>query len=195
MGSAAFVMKVYRDDGPNGRPGTLLDSVMVPGAQATPGDIVVPLSNPVTITSGGVYVLWDMQGEGVAIARDDAAPFSLRSYEVLGNTWAEYRDREATDFHLGLRLTRMDMAINEPVASRATLVPNPARDQVRIEGLPAGAYRLQVSDAAGRVVLDTRRTTAQGPVTVSVDGLPAGFYQVRLDGDGGRFHAALVVER
>ncbi|MGV3636782.1 MAG: T9SS type A sorting domain-containing protein, partial [Flavobacteriales bacterium] len=62
-----------------------------------------------TITDGGVYVLWYMNGPNVNIAEDIAPPFSLHTYEVLGGTWAEYRDREATDFHIGLQL------VQEPV--------------------------------------------------------------------------------
>ncbi|MEZ4805886.1 MAG: hypothetical protein R2815_00235 [Flavobacteriales bacterium] len=104
---ASFNMKVYADDGPDNGPGTLLDSVIVEGAQAGPGDKVIPLSAPLTITSGGVYVQWYMLGTDVVIAQDITAPFSLRTFEVLDGTWAEYRDRENIDFFLGLRLEQL----------------------------------------------------------------------------------------
>ena len=106
IGNSAFSMKVYRDDGPFGTAGTLLDSVYVPSAEATAGDHVIPLNEQLTISSGGVYVLWYMNGPNVNIAQDIVAPFSLRTYEVLGNTWAEYRDRENVDFHIGLQLAQ-----------------------------------------------------------------------------------------
>ncbi len=105
-GLSGFTMKVYADDGPNGTAGTLRDSVDVPAAMAVAGDLVIPLSTPMTITGGGVYVLWYMNGPNVNIAQDIVPPFSLQTYEVLGNTWAEYRDRENTDFHIGLRLVQ-----------------------------------------------------------------------------------------
>ena len=104
-GPSGFTMKVFDDDGPNGTPGTLLDSVFVAGAQAGPGDHVYPLSSPITLLSGGVYVQWYMQGPNVNIARDIVPPFSLNSYEVLANVWAEYRDRSIADFHLGVQVT------------------------------------------------------------------------------------------
>lgn len=106
-GNSAFSMKVYRDDGPSGTAGTLLDSVYVPAAEATAGDHVVPLNTQQTLYSGGVYVLWYMHGPNVSVAQDIVAPFSLRTYEVLGNVWAEYRDRENVDFHIGLRLAQL----------------------------------------------------------------------------------------
>lgn len=105
-GLSGFSMKVYADDGPNGTAGTLLDSVTVLPANVVVGDQVVPLSAPLTIVSGGVYVLWYMNGPNINVAQDIVAPFSLRTYEVLDNTWAEYRDRENVDFHIGLQLTQ-----------------------------------------------------------------------------------------
>ncbi len=105
-GGSGFSMKVYDDDGPNGTAGTLLDQVDVAPLDATTGDQVIPLSALLTIPSGGVYVLWYMNGPNVNIAQDIVAPFSLQTYEVLGDTWAEYRDRENVDFHIGLRLTQ-----------------------------------------------------------------------------------------
>lgn len=105
-GLSGFSMKVYADDGPNGTAGTLLDSVDVAPANVLLGEQVVPLSAPITIAAGGVYVLWYMNGPNINVAQDIVPPFSLRTYEVLGNTWAEYRDRENVDFHIGLRLTQ-----------------------------------------------------------------------------------------
>lgn len=105
-GLSGFSMKVYADNGPGGTAGTLLDSVNVTPDMVAIGDMEIPLSAPLTIASGGVYVLWYMNGPNVNIAEDIAPPFSLRTYEVLGNTWAEYRDRENTDFHIGLLLTQ-----------------------------------------------------------------------------------------
>lgn len=104
---AGYTMKVYDDDGPNGQPGTLLDSVYISPAQATTGDQVIPLSSPLSITSGGVYVQWYMLGANINIAVDANPPFSLRTYEVLDGVWAEYRDRTNQDFFLGLRLAQV----------------------------------------------------------------------------------------
>lgn len=106
-GAAAYTMKVYDDDGLGGLPGTLLDSVYIAPAQAVAGDQVIALSAPITITSGGVFVQWYMLGANINIAVDVTPPFSLQTWEVIDGVWAEYRDREAQDFFLGLRLSQV----------------------------------------------------------------------------------------
>jgi hypothetical protein len=107
LSGSSFTMKVYADDGPGNSPGTLLDSVLVSGTAAGPGDKVIPTSAPITITSGGVYVQWYMLGPDITIAEDVVPPFSNRTFEVLDGTWAPYRDAELSDFHLGLRLEQV----------------------------------------------------------------------------------------
>ncbi|MCO5273427.1 MAG: hypothetical protein M9900_00740 [Flavobacteriales bacterium] len=101
-----FAMMVYDDDGPGGAPGTLLDSSVIAYANGGPGDHVYTLPNAIQCLSGGYYVVWYMLGANVNIAVDIQAPFSLRCYEVLSGSWAEYRDRSNTDFHLGLRVAQ-----------------------------------------------------------------------------------------
>ncbi len=110
FGNAAYTMKVYDDDGPDGTHGTLLDSVFVPALQGQAGDHVHALTNPFILTEGSLWVEWYMQGQNVNIAQDIQGPFSLRAYEVLGGVWAEYRDQDIADFHLGLRVEQLPVA-------------------------------------------------------------------------------------
>lgn len=107
LGASAYALKVYDDDGPNGGPGTRIDSVYIAAGQAVAGDQVINLSSPLLINSGGVYVQWYMLGVDVVIAVDANPPFSLNTYEIIDGVWAEYRDREAQDFFLGLRLSQV----------------------------------------------------------------------------------------
>ncbi|MBK9759786.1 MAG: T9SS type A sorting domain-containing protein [Flavobacteriales bacterium] len=104
FGNVPFSMVVYDDDGVDGAPGTLLDSVFVDALDGQPGDHEYPLTSPLMLTDGGLYVLWYMNGINVNLAQDIQGPFSLRSYEVIQGAWADYRDREIADFHLGLRM-------------------------------------------------------------------------------------------
>lgn len=98
----AFYAKVFDDDGPNGTPGTLLDSVPVMGQNIIPYQLItVPLSSPVTINSGGVYIEWQMASTLVSIATDLTPPFSRQSYEVFSVYWSTYRDYQFTDFFIG----------------------------------------------------------------------------------------------
>lgn len=104
---SSYAMMLYDDDGPDGGPGTLLDSTVVTLANGGAGDHFYPLPTPVMSDSGGYYVVWYMLGPSVYIAKDVAGPFSLQCYEVLGGAWAEYRERTTTDFHLGLRIQQL----------------------------------------------------------------------------------------
>ena len=90
--------------GEDGGVGTLLDSVYVAPEDGQAGDHAYALAEPFMLDSGGLYVLWYMDGQNVNLAQDITGPFSLRSYEVVQGAWAEYRDREIADFHLGLRM-------------------------------------------------------------------------------------------
>ena len=291
-GAAGFTMRVYDDDAPGGLPGTLLDSVYMSPAQAVAGDLVIPLSAPLTITSGGVYVQWYMLGANVNIAQDITPPFSLQTYEVIDGVWAEYRDRTIQDFFIGLRLAQApvndvgctgffgladgqaigsqtavrawvrnfgnqpasafdvhyrfgqgsvvtqayngpvinpgqqqlftfstyyiptaddtddlcawtsmagdDLASNdtacvlvntyvgieEGILSQIRLVPVPADEVLRVEGLSTGLWELRIADAAGRVV---RSTSSQGgsPVLIGTTDLMAGAYTLLLRGESG----------
>lgn len=102
--NVGYLLRIYDDDGPGATHGTLLDSIVVPPASATIGDHVHPVTAPFFINDGAVYVEWFMLGDGINIAQDIQPPFSLHSFEVLAGTWADYRDRDIADFHLGLQL-------------------------------------------------------------------------------------------
>ncbi|MCC6939963.1 MAG: T9SS type A sorting domain-containing protein [Flavobacteriales bacterium] len=300
-GLASYTMKVYDDDGPNGLPGTLLDSVMIPAAQVLTGDQVIPLTNPINITTGGVYVQWYMIGANINIAVDITPPFSLRSYEVIDGVWAEYRDRENQDFFLGLRLAQLPVydvgctgffgladgqdiggqtAVrawvtnfgNQPVSSfsvkyrygngpittqnysgtavnpgQQTLVtfgsyfvptadmtnelcawtsmvddatatndtacvsihtyvgiddldridvilsPNPARDHLVIQGLPAGRWDLEMMDATGRSVQHESSIAINGPLMWPVEQLSDGVYHLIVRQDNKAYRSRFVV--
>ena len=103
-----FYAKIYDDDGLNGGPGTMLDSVFVPPASVVTGmyNTVIPTNNNIVISDGGVYLLWYMAAEGINIGRDTNSPISSRMYEVLYNNWAEYRDKLTEDFLMGINVQK-----------------------------------------------------------------------------------------
>lgn len=98
-------LKIFDDDGPNGSPGTMLDSVFAsPVSYVVGANSLIPTSGtPITIPSGGFYVLWIMPPGGtIALARDATPPISNRSYEYLGGIWAPCRFRFTEDYFLGV---------------------------------------------------------------------------------------------
>jgi PKD repeat protein len=104
--AAGFAAVIFDDDGPNGGPGTLLDSVFVtPGSFALNAYKSVNTANTVIIDSGGVYLYWAMGGPGIQLARDIDKPISLRTYEILGGSWSGYRDMNTEDFLIGMRVS------------------------------------------------------------------------------------------
>ena len=115
-GNADFFAKIYDDNGPNGGPGTLLDSVLVSAASISPNSYnTVPCANQnLIVNDGGVYLLWEMNGTNITLARDTTGPISRRSLEVLGGIWAPYREKNYEDFLMGIEATkiyRRDLAV------------------------------------------------------------------------------------
>ena len=98
-------LKIFDDDGPNGGPGTMLDSTYASPSSYVIGvnSLIPTVGNPINITRGGFYVLWLMPpGGSVALARDNTLPISNRSYEYVGGTWEPCRFRFTEDYFLGV---------------------------------------------------------------------------------------------
>ncbi len=104
--NVGFHAMIYDDDGPNGTHGTLLDSVYVAPTTITTGVYtnVAPDDSNLTITDGGVYIHWLMDGDGINIGSDNTPPISKRAIEVILGGWADYRDRETQDFMMGMTI-------------------------------------------------------------------------------------------
>lgn len=118
------ILKIFDDNGPNNGPGTMLDSTFATsGTFALNSYSNVLLSNPVTISSGGFYVLWEMPGgSSITLARDLTLPISYRAFEVLGGSWAGYRARSTEDFLLGVQTS---VILVEDIAASQLIQPTP----------------------------------------------------------------------
>lgn len=112
-----FYAIIYDDDGPDNSPGTLLDSVFVPGTAITLNSYTqVSLGNTVVVNDGGVYLRWEMGGENINIGTDSDAPISRHAYEILGNTWAAYRQFDTEDFMMSISY-ELDIPLDMAVTS------------------------------------------------------------------------------
>jgi hypothetical protein len=132
----SFYAKIYDDNGPGGSPGTLLDSVAVQTSSVIlNGVTTVNTASNVVIASGGIYVLWDMAGVGSTLAEDLTPPFSLNTYEVFNNFWAEYRDREVKDFFIGV-----DFKYAFPEDVGAIRIVSPLNNATIATGVQVRAY-------------------------------------------------------
>jgi PKD repeat protein len=99
-----FSAIIYDDDGPNGAPGTVLDSVYVTSSSINTGsyNTVLAQDTGIYIQNGGVYLVWYMGGPDISLSRDLTPPASARSLELLGGVWADYRGKLTEDFLMGL---------------------------------------------------------------------------------------------
>jgi hypothetical protein len=138
---AGFYAKIYADDGLFGSPGTLIDSVSVDTSMITlGGTTLVPLSQPRMVYSGGVYVLWYMNGLNITLANDITGPFSFQTYEVLGNIWSEYRAHEREDFFISLDYEKAQIEdagvprINSPANNATITAPAQVKAYVKNYG-------------------------------------------------------------
>ncbi|MFN3528922.1 MAG: T9SS type A sorting domain-containing protein [Bacteroidia bacterium] len=156
-------LKIYADDGPGGTPGTLLDSTFAgSGSFGLNSYSTLPLSSPVTITTGGFYLLWEMPGgSSITLARDLTPPISYRAYEVLGGSWASYRSRFTEDFLLSVETSRpqlQDMSTVSIMNINANDVfTSPVAPQVRIANggdLPNQAMTVRYQFGSGTIVAE-----------------------------------------
>jgi PKD repeat protein len=121
--SVGFYAMIYDDDGPNGSHGTLLDSVFIPGTSVTTSayNTVPTADTNLIIQDGGIYLLWRMDGSGINIGKDYDPPISRRTYEVLYQGWADYRDVQTEDFLMGINIENLlpyadfNISNNDPV--------------------------------------------------------------------------------
>jgi len=104
--AVGFYAKIYDDKGINGSKGNLLDSVYVAPSSITLNTFITvnTASSNLKITSGGIYLYWEMGGAGINLGRDNTPPISRRTYEVLLGSWAEYRSLLIEDFLMGINI-------------------------------------------------------------------------------------------
>lgn len=169
--NVGFYAKIYADDGINGSPGTLIDSVSVAAAQVNiGGTTLVPLSQPRMIYSGGVYVQWYMNGLNITLGSDITPPFSYQTYEVLGNIWSEYRAHDTQDFFISLDYQKAVIEdagvprITQPLASATINTPTQVKAYVRNYGAgPESNFVVNYQYGASAVISQTYTGPAINP--------------------------------
>ncbi len=181
-----FSMMIYADDGLNGAPLTLIDSVFVAGGSFTLNAFTTTtLTSPLTISSGGFYVLWFMGGDQVAIGQNQVAPISNRSYEVLGGTapgnFAGYRTSETEDLMIRAVIQKI-VGVEEIKAGElfSQFYPNPALDKATlsydISTASARQVKVELFNIAGKLVYSEMVGSVKGQLDINVKNFDAGMY-------------------
>lgn len=182
-----FTAHIYDDNGVQSAPGTMLDSTYVFSSTIQVGTWNdIPTNNPITITSGGFYVAWKMQGDGILLGQDQTIPYSNRTFEILANTLSIYRYREIEDVMINATITKSSVGVNENIVENSlTVWPQPATDLVYIkaESKTNTTQPVTLFDLNGRVVLTDSFTASPGTPTVKgidVSGLSNGMYIMQI---------------
>lgn len=195
-----YSMKVLDDNGINGAPGTLLDSVFIaPGTFTTGVYTTTLLNNLIRIDSGGFYVLWGMGGDGVALGQDQVPPFSNRTFEVLGGTPSEYRYRDIEDLMIRTVIQRVGVGIEEETANEGIgqFYPNPATDKAYIN-IDASLIKtdellVQLFDLQGKLISAERFSVRNGQFEIALEQLQSGVYTARFVAGNSEFKRKLNV--
>lgn len=208
INQANFFMEIYDDDGPFDAPGTRLDSQNVFNPQPnTPGEFysVAPV-NPITITSGGFYLSWNMDGDGIQLGTDQYGPFSNRSFEVLGNTWAIYRYRETQDLMIRAVISKVQTGVgvqeNDGINQQVgNFYPNPSSDLVSINysvNKLVDQVTYVVYDMQGRKIVSSGfkpDLKNNGLLNISTSNMKDGIYNCSFNLDGQLLNRRFVVAR
>lgn len=197
-----FSMEIFDDNGIGGDPGTMLDSQSVASSTVGAWNPIV-LTTPLTINSGGVYVSWSMNGIGVALGQDNVAPFSNRTYEVVGNTWAIYRSRETIDLMINVMIEKLPNAgVNEVADDHmfGNFFPNPSSSSATLNyelTTPANNLSYQIFDMQGKLVENKtlNASLTAGKLTVNTEAINAGIYTCKINLDGTNIVRKLVVSK
>lgn len=101
-----FSVRLYKDDGPQGSPGTLIDSVLIAPNKVIGGVYNRhPLSgNDITLQGGGVYMLVEYYAGNVTLGCDTNSPTSSFQYEIVDGVWSEFSEGRWAEMAMGLAI-------------------------------------------------------------------------------------------
>ena len=87
------------------------------------------------------------------------------------------------------------IAFKEKQAAKMQLVPNPAREEVKISfDKLEGKAQLKLTSITGQVIFSSGINAATGSVTIPLHGIPAGIYIAELQSSNARFTEKLIKE-
>jgi hypothetical protein len=205
--SYGYSMEVYDDNGTLGSAGTRLDSMYIPsGSVFTSSWNNQLLATPIVVNSGGIYVAWRMNGDGLTLGQNQNPPFSNREFEILGSTWSTYRYRETEDLMINIGIAKMPPVSGAGVTEQemnkyfGDFYPNPSSGMALINyDIPFHVENIyyQLYDLQGRLVNDVYRDAgaAAGKLAVNTADLSAGIYTCKIIVDGNTIVRRLAVTK
>ncbi len=205
--SFGYSIVLYDDNGAAGAAGAQLDSIYVPATSVfTSAWNTIPLTTPITINTGGIYVAWVMNGDGLTLGQNQVAPFSYRTFEIISNTWAPYRYRETEDLMINISIEKLPpfsgVGIQENTMDNyfGDFYPNPSSNFATINyDIPFNAKTIayQLYDVQGKLVnvASSNLQSNSGKLSISAANLDAGIYTCKISVDGEMIVRKLVITK
>ncbi|HLC82973.1 MAG TPA: T9SS type A sorting domain-containing protein, partial [Bacteroidia bacterium] len=204
--SFGYSMVLYDDNGTGGAAGSQIDSIYIPSTSVfTSAWNTITLPTPDTINSGGIYVAWVMNGDGLTLGQNQIAPFSYRTFEIISNTWAPYRYRETEDLMINIGIEKIYVSgagIHENGMENyfGDFYPNPSSSLATINyDIPFNVKSIvcQLYDVQGKLVniVNSGVQSNNGKLNVNVANLDAGIYTCKISVDGDVVVRKLVITK
>jgi hypothetical protein len=196
-----YSMVVKDDSGPNNQPGAVLDSIgIAPGSVITSSWNTTTLAAPLTINSGGVYVMWLMDGLDITLGTNTTTPRSNQNVEYVNGVTGAYRGNETTDLMINMRIQKLTtVGLNDKSIGDyfANFYPNPSSDIVSLNfNLPTESKTIsyEVFDLQGKLItVNSSIHYNPGRMTMDVSNLKSGIYICKITVDGNVVVKKLVV--
>lgn len=189
---SGFYMSIFDDNGGQGSVGTRLDSIYVPAASYTaPIWVDIPLTTPIIINSGSFYVSWNMDGAGITLGTNITGPFSNRTFEVLGNAWAIWRNRQIEDLMINATIDTVNIPVGisslSPEDGMGEFYPNPSASlsTISVDMTGTGDHSLvtQLYSSDGKLMIENHLKILPGmknQISLDLTGLKSGLYFCKL---------------
>ena len=186
----AFSARIYDDDGIQGLPYTVLDSIYVNSSQMTVnGWTDIELSDPIILNSGSFYISWDAHSTGIQLACGLSAPISHRSYELFQDVWGIFRYRDIYEPMIAATIENYSYPTGtSPVDAnnlQLDVFPNPSTDVANLLYHITGSKTssvIEITDMQGKVIqhLDLGEKSGQHQLKLDVQSLSPGIYFASL---------------
>lgn len=178
---SGFHSLILDDNGRQAGQGTVLDSNFVSFGNINVGAYNrVPVTTPITINSGGIYLYWLMDGATVNLGRSFSTPASQQTYEIIFGAWSEYRDKLTQDFLMNIELAPLATGLdNSELENIGSLFPNPSSNNIRVDLKNDNNEVMEILDINGKQV-NAKIIRYSGYLEIMRNNQEAGTYFIRV---------------
>ncbi len=151
---SGFHSIILDDNGRQPGQGTVLDSSFIAANTIAIGVYNrVPITTPIVINSGGIYLYWLMDGPNINLSRSFGSPASQQTFEIIFGAWSAYRDRLTQDFLMNIEISPLTTGLKDiELQNIGNLYPNPSSNSIRVGYQKLNNEIIEVLDVNGKKV-------------------------------------------